>query len=91
MADVCQNNHGGNALSIAAHDSIEPTKLALQLYVLDFIRARPSTCDEIERLTGLKHQTASARFTELKAAGLIRAVGKRPTSSGRLAAVYEAV
>lgn len=48
------------------------------------------TCDEVEIVTGLKHQTASARIRELALKGLIKDSGKRRlTRSGRKAVVYE--
>lgn len=51
-----------------------------------------ATCDEIERDTGLSHQTASARVRELAQAGTIRDSGQRRlTRSGRKAIVWEAV
>lgn len=48
-----------------------------------------ATCDEIEAGTGMSHQTASARCTELLRADLIRDTGqRRHTRSGRTARVY---
>jgi Fic family protein len=46
------------------------------------------TCDEVEVLTGLKHQTASARIRELALLGVIQENGKRPTRSGRNAVIW---
>lgn len=47
------------------------------------------TDDELERGLGLRHQTASARRNELAADGWIEDSGRRrPTSSGRDAAVW---
>ena len=48
-----------------------------------------ATCDEAEVALQLRHQTASARFNDLKRAGLIVKSGRRrPTRSGRKADVY---
>jgi len=50
------------------------------------------TCDEVEALTGLPHQTASARIRGLRSGGWIRDGGKRRnTRRGRAAVVWEAV
>lgn len=47
------------------------------------------TCDEIERATGLRHQTASARVNEMAWDGQIEDTGRRAeTSSGRKAIVW---
>ena len=55
-----------------------------------FHRRGPSTVDEIERLTGLAHQVVSARASDLKRRGVIRATGKtRLTRYGRKAQVLE--
>lgn len=50
----------------------------------------PSTCDEIERATGLAHQVVSARAADMKRRGVLRATGKtRPTRYGVPARVLE--
>lgn len=49
------------------------------------------TCDEIEELFEIKHQTASARIRELVMFGKLVDTGeRRKTRSGRPARVYEA-
>jgi predicted transcriptional regulator len=49
-------------------------------------------CEEVERKTGLRHQTVSARLRELVDAGLLRERSvRRQTSSGRKAAPYVGV
>jgi hypothetical protein len=63
--------------------------------VLDYITSRGTfgaTCDEAELALGLAHQTCSARFNQLRVElGKIRDSGeRRPTRSGRKAAVYVA-
>lgn len=51
--------------------------------------AQGVTSDEVERRTGLRHQTVSARLNELSHQGLVRdSRRRRPTSSGRLARVW---
>lgn len=81
----------GSETSKDAAERIAPALGYLQQVVLDTLSAvRPGlTTDEIEVRTGLRHQTASARVRELAQRGYIEATGeKRPTRSGRAAAVY---
>jgi hypothetical protein len=83
----------GSATSGAAALSMEPSLATKQGQVLELIRARADglTDDQLERLTGWRHQTVSARRRELVLAGLVRANGqRRRTSSGRMAAVWVA-
>ena len=74
----------------AALASIMPAEGTLEARVLDAIRERPSTCDELEERLALTHQTCSARVHHLMAAGLIVADGSRRTRSGRAARVWRA-
>jgi len=73
-----------------AAESMVPHVGRLQGVILDHVRRSPTgfTCDEIEIITGLRHQSASARVRELFLKGMIRRDGKRKTSSGRQAHVY---
>jgi len=98
MNDICQNFHKGNRESFAAHAKIESSSEAMRWEI--WKRIKDSTgmiCEEIERELGLKHQTASARISELKRDGLISpkivsgVKQRRPTSSGCLAMVYTAI
>ncbi len=99
LLDICENYHEGNANSRAANKFVAPKKVAMQRQIMDYITSRGrlgATCQEAERDLGLKHQTASARFSELKKEhkifwnGLKRALpGSQPasayvTSSGQL-------
>ena len=48
-----------------------------------------ATCEEVEEVTGLKHQTAAAQIRHMTEAGLLRASTlRRPTKSGRTAIVW---
>lgn len=89
-ADVCARNHQGASTSVTAHESIADIKSEICRRVYDCIVANQGgmTCCEVEVTTGLSHQTASARISDLLRAGLIRDTGlKRPTFSGRPARV----
>lgn len=85
--------HNGTDTSEEAAVLIEPHLQRLQRVVLEAIRAEHGcTCDRAEEVTGLSHQTTSARFNALAKAGLIMDTGeRRKTRSGRRAAVYRAV
>ncbi len=88
-----------------AFDSLDPDEISRQeQLVVAAIRTRPNTndggptCDEAEVLTGLPHQSCSARFTGLKDKGRIvwrhdpekpgNTPLRRPTRSGRGARVW---
>ncbi len=59
-----------------AHDLIRPKKATIKLAILDYLaRTAYATCHEVERELKLKHQTASARLTELYQAGKIVETG----------------
>lgn len=86
-----------SSTSEAAAEAIAPKVNALQRQILSLVRQHPHglTRDEIEVMTGLQHQTASARVRELMLNGLLETrmdptTGKsyrRPTRSGRQAEV----
>jgi hypothetical protein len=90
--DITRNFHGGNRYSQAAHDTTPDEVRGKQrraAYMFIFQAwPRGCTCDEYEAATNIKHQTASARFTELKRDGLLTETGFRPTRSNKMAAVY---
>lgn len=92
MFDICARRHKGNPESAAAHASIINRKKAMSSAILEVCRRRPSTCDEVEVELGILHQTAGARIAELKAIGLlIDTKDRRPTRSGRMAAVLKGI
>jgi hypothetical protein len=74
-----------------AWDAIQPRQGTICAEVLDIIKAGPRTCDEIEQVLRGAHQTVSPAVNALMRDGLIRAIGKRPTRSGRQANVWQAV
>ena len=84
-----------NPESKAANDSIVHRKGTDCYFILGKLKAlkvKGATCEELEKATGLKHQTCSARLRDLYLAGAIERTGTlRPTSSGRMAAVWRAV
>lgn len=88
--DITAARHGGNPHSTAAAASID--KAAIRKRVLAVIASLDfgATSDEVEVITGLSHQTVSARMSELKRDGAVVPAGRRPTRSGRSAAVWVA-
>jgi hypothetical protein len=89
--DPTRHYHRGNPESDAAHRSIVGEKARMRAIVVGAVREAGSdgrTSDEIEVITGMPHQTVSARLTEAKALGEVVVSGqRRPTRSGRSAAV----
>lgn len=59
--------HNGTETSRDAAESIKPHLNALCLKVLAAVQQAPDghTCEELEHLTGMKHQTCSARLNDL--------------------------
>lgn len=91
--DISFNKHGGNPESTAAHESVVPLKHALRTRVLLAIAGSGEnglTSDDVESMLGLRHQSASARITELRAGNMIEPAEKRPTRSGRTAQAWKA-
>ncbi len=90
--DPCEAYHGGNPESEEAHASLSvehKSEVRGRLLVeVGKRKKRGMTCDDLERVTKLRHQTVSARIVELLAAGdLVRTARRRQTRSGRMASV----
>lgn len=80
--------------SIQAHESQKDKAPLDRVRLLDRIRkyATGISCDRLEVLLGMKHQTASARLRDLAIAGKIVDSGRRETTStGRKAICWKAV
>jgi predicted ArsR family transcriptional regulator len=61
----------------------------MYVQILKLLKHGDATCDEVELALRMRHQTASARFTEMHKSGFVEYNGKtRPTRSGRSAHVY---
>jgi hypothetical protein len=83
----------GSETSAIAAESQEPTLASKQGRVLALIRQadRGLTDDDLEVITGWRHQTVSARRRELVLKELVKDTGRRRyTTSGRPATVWEA-
>jgi predicted transcriptional regulator len=81
-----------SSTSLEAAKSMEGLAGNLRAKIRLFIeRSKGATCDEVESAMDLRHQTASARITELRLLGEIEKTEiKRATRSGRAAYVYRA-
>lgn len=92
---LCPPYARGSDTSKQAAESVKPCTGTLRARVLGFIADRGEygmICDELEALSGLMHQTASARVNELMKLGAIRDSGRRrKTRSGRKATVWVAL
>ena len=90
--------HSAPGPSQEAADSMRGSVATLRERVLDAISESSNglTCDELERKTGLTHQTASARIWELRGfpsnsgrpSLLADSGARRKTASGRTATVW---
>lgn len=92
MKDICRNYHCGQDTSEEAFDSIRERIPTLKTLIYDYIeRVGNASCEQIEAIFRIKHQTASARLAELKSENLIYVATHKKNSSGRLARVYSAL
>jgi hypothetical protein len=89
--DITANYHGGHPRSVEAHEATKPRKSAYYARIpLLNTHPRGMTCEEAEILLGMKNQTCSARFSDMKKRGWLTWCGKRPTRSGVDADVWRA-
>jgi hypothetical protein len=81
----------GSETSAAAAESIAAGELArLEAVVFAVIKAQPRTCDAVEAVTGLAHQTASARIRGLVLRDrLVDSGARAQTRRGRSAVVWQ--
>jgi len=93
-ADIAAGRHGGDKYSTAANPP-SAIKERDRTRIWGWVRTRRdigAICDEAEVALGMTHQTASARFSELRRLGLLEDTGRsRLTRSGRPARVHIAV
>ena len=91
--------HNGTETSRAAATAIKPRANAIARQILNCIQSMPGglTCDQVEAILDLKHQTCSARFRDLSSCEppfIIKcqmpdgSYLKRPTRSGSNAFVW---
>ena len=91
--DVTRHYHGGADTSSAAWESGRKKADADRKQIFAWIQGTGgATCEECERALKLKHQTCSARITQLLADGRIFWNGRfKKTESGSNARIYEAL
>lgn len=83
--------HNNTETSKKAADSMKSHTGRLRMEIVAELVKHDSglTCDQLEVLLEMSHQTCSARVSELYRDGRIFRDGKRPTRSGRSAFVYK--
>jgi len=90
--DPTANFHGNNEFSTTAYQRTRRSQKVKDLgRILAFVGERGdhgATCDETEVELDLRHQTASARFTELAQLDAVVIVAERRTRTGFSAGVY---
>ena len=81
----------GNDTSFQAARSMDESASSLrELIFQEFKRRGPLTCDDVEVITGISHQTCSARIRELVLKLRLGDTGNRSkTRSGRSARLYD--
>lgn len=81
----------GSKTSRKAAESMRSYAASQRMQILQFIKSRGvygATCDETEIALNLSHQTASARFSDLKKISAIRETSQeRSTRTGSMASV----
>lgn len=87
--DVCAARHKGNENSIAANPAFEQKVKQRRLITEALERVGEATCEKLEDLTFSKHQSVSARISELHRDGLIVKCGRGKTRSGSSCAIYK--
>lgn len=76
--------------SVAAAESVRPTRMSRQARVLACIQESPKTDQEVAEALGLPENSVRPRRVELEQQQLVRESGKtRQTASGRRAIVWE--
>jgi hypothetical protein len=95
--DICRNHHGGNSESNAANEGTDKRRDSKRIVdALLNVGWRGLTCDELEVVLVMSHQTCSARCSELKRDGILAYKSyaldstryqKRPTRTGSQAGV----
>jgi|TARA_R100001460_G_scaffold87327_1_gene128728 hypothetical protein len=95
--------HNGVDTSIDAAESISESLSAMRLQVFKEVKNSKDglTCDEVEQILDMKHQTASARLNDLMKSeppvlcfeidGKTNKPRRRTTRSGRTARIYFAI
>src|SRR5262245_66132246 len=89
--DICANRHKGNERSQDANRDTAPRKLRARerlLQAWEAYGAEGTIAEVVGDVLGMRHQTCSARCSELKRDGLLVRTGRTArTSSGSLADV----
>ncbi len=82
--DITANYHGGNAESQAANVKAAPHKHVDRQRILEFMRrnGNETYVKEIIRELDMKHQTASARLSDLKADAQVVVTGEKREGCG---------
>lgn len=89
--DITARFHGGNKYSEQANEKVTPHKSTQRFLILQIIAKYSPygiSSDGVEAITGMPHQSAGARMTELKSDGLIYKTGTGLTRQGCKCGLY---
>jgi len=90
--DICANRHGGNQQSQAANARTNKKRDAAEILgLMEFGSSGDYTCQEASEILKMPYTTTSARFSDLKRAGLIEPTTRRKTRSGCTAMAWRKV
>ena len=90
--DICANRHGGNQQSELANARTNKQHDAAEILgLMEFGSSGDYTCQEASEILKMPYTTASARFSDLKRAGLIEPTVRRKTRSGCTAMAWRKV
>lgn len=88
--DICANHHGGDVQSKSANARTNKKRDSER--ILELLRILGDyTCQEASIELSMPYTTASARFSDLKRAGLIEPTVRRKTRSGCTAMAWRKV
>src|SRR5690242_12726101 len=87
--DVCKRLHRNADTSILANPSSQSKEKDKQTILGALSRAGEASCERIEIVTGLSHQSCSPRISELLRDGQIKIVGRTTTISGKPCRLYQ--
>lgn len=86
--DICAKKHKNERHSVLANPRRMDKQKQIKRIVEALRRIGDATCQELEVILDLPHESCSARCADMKRLGLIELCGERLTRSGRKAGVY---
>lgn len=89
--DICENNHRDALTSVLANPSHHAKQRQQKRIYEALAHAKEASCERLEVVTGISHQSCSARISELLRDNRIKIVGRGTTISGKPCRLYRIV